>query len=84
MAAPSGKIANTGTPIQVSNDRGSPGNLLYVSGVSVADAPAVANSNGVAVACGPAAVVVAAANANRRALCLLNLGPDPVAIAQPA
>lgn len=74
------KIANTGTPIQVSNDRGSPGNLLYVSGVSLADAPATAASNGAAVAVGPGGAVVAAANANRRALRLLNLGPDPVAI----
>ena len=68
------------TPLQVSNDRGSPGNLLHVVGVSVADAPATAITNAAAVACGPAAVVVAAANANRRGLRFLNLGPDPVAI----
>lgn len=73
-------IANNGTPIQVSNDRGTPGNLLFVSGVSLADAPATAATNGATVACGPAAAVVAVADANRRALRLLNLGPDPVAI----
>lgn len=74
------KVQNTGTPIQVSNDRGTPGNLLYVSGVSLADAPATALTNGGPVACTPAGVVVAAANANRRALRFLNLGPDAVAL----
>ena len=69
-----------GLPLPVSNDRGSPGNLMYVSGVSVADAPAVSIANGAAVACGPAAVVVAAANANSRALRFHNIGPDPVAL----
>lgn len=69
-----------GLPLPVSNDRGSPGNLLHVTGVSLADAPATAATNGAAVACGPAAVVIAAADANRRALRIANLGPDPVAI----
>lgn len=77
------KIANSGTPIQVSNDRGSPGNLLYVSGVSLADAPATGSSNGAAVACGPVIAAVLAANANRRAARFMNLGPDPVAIGAP-
>lgn len=67
-------------PVPVSNDRGSPGNLLYVSGVTLADAPAVAASSNVAVACGPVAAVVAAADATRRALRICNLGPDPVSI----
>ena len=67
-------------PLPVSNDRGSPGNLLFVSGVSLADAPAVAASSNPAVICGPAAVAIAAANANRRALRICNLGPDPLAI----
>ncbi len=67
-------------PLPVSNDRGSPGNLLYVSGVSLADAPATGLANAAPVACGPAAVVVAAASANRRALRFTNLGPDPVAL----
>lgn len=74
------KIQNTGTPIQVSNDRGTPGNLLYVSGVSLADAPATAVTVAAPVACGPVAVVLAAADAARRSMRLLNLGPDPVAI----
>lgn len=68
------------TPLLVSNDRGSPGNLLHVTGVSVTDAPATGLSNGAAVACGPAAVVVKAANVNARAARFCNLGPDPVAL----
>lgn len=67
-------------PVPVSNDRGSPGNLLFVSGVTLADAPAVAASSNVAVACSAVAAVIAAANANRRALRICNLGPDPVSI----
>lgn len=74
------KIANSGTPIQVSNDRGSPGNLLYVSGVSLSDSPATSLTSGAPVAVVPAGAVLAAANANRRGLRFLNLGPDPVAI----
>lgn len=73
-------IGTSTTPMLVSNDRGSPGNLLYVSGVTISDAPATAATAAAPIACGPAAVVVAAANANRRALRFLNLGPDPVAI----
>lgn len=69
-----------GQPIQVSNDRGSPGNLLYVAGVSVADAPATAIINQAPVVAGPIAVVVAAANASTRALRFFNAGPDPVAL----
>ena len=67
-------------PVPVSNDRGSPGNLLFVSGVTLADAPAVAASSNLAVACGPVAVVVVVAAAARRALRFCNLGPDPVSI----
>lgn len=67
-------------PVPVSNDRGSPGNLLHVVGVTVADAPAVAASSNVAVACSAVAAVIAAADANRRALRICNLGPDPVSI----
>jgi hypothetical protein len=67
-------------PVPVSNDRGSPGNLLHVAGVSLADAPATAVTNNAPVACGPVAAVVAAADATRRALRFHNLGPDPVAI----
>lgn len=67
-------------PVPVSNDRGSPGNLLFVSGVSVADAPAVAASNNAPIACTAVAAVIAAADAARRELRITNLGPDPMAI----
>lgn len=67
-------------PLPVSNDRGSPGNLMFVSGVSLADAPAVAASSNAPVACSPVAAVVAVANAARRAIRFANLGPDPVSI----
>lgn len=67
-------------PLPVSNDRGSPGNLMHVTGVSIADAPAVAASSNAPVACGPVAAVVAAADANRRAIRMCNLGPDPVSV----
>lgn len=68
-----------GTPT-VDTVRGSPGNLMYVSGISIADAPATSATTAAGIACGPVAAVVAAANANRRAMRLRNLGPDPVAI----
>lgn len=68
------------TPLPVSNDRGSPGNLMHVTGVSINDAPAVAISSNAPVACSPVAAVVAAADANRRAIRFSNLGPDPVAL----
>jgi hypothetical protein len=70
----------TGLPLQVSNDRGTPGNLLHVTAVTVADSPAVAASNNAPVPVTSAGQVVAAANAARRALRISNLGPDPVAI----
>ncbi|HEV6968846.1 hypothetical protein [Roseateles sp.] len=72
-----------GLPLPVSNDRGSPGNLLYVSAVTASDAPATAVLNDAPVACGPAIAVLAAANANRRALRFTNFGPDPVALGAP-
>jgi hypothetical protein len=70
----------TGLPLAVSNDRGTPGNLLHVTAVTVADAPAVAASSAAPVAVTSAGQVVAAANPARRALRICNLGPDPVAI----
>jgi hypothetical protein len=69
-----------GLPLAVSNDRGTPGNLLYVSGVSLSDAPATSVLNTGPVAVVPAGTVVIAANAARRGLRFLNLGPNPVAI----
>lgn len=67
-------------PVPVSNDRGSPGNLLYVSGVSISDAPATSVTAAAPVAVTSAGQVLATADANRRELRFVNLGPDPVAI----
>lgn len=67
-------------PIPVSNDRGTPGNLLFVSGVSISDAPATSCTNAAPVAVTSAGAVIAAADATRREIRFVNLGPDPVAI----
>jgi hypothetical protein len=67
-------------PVPVQNDRGTPGNLMFVSGVSVADAPATAATNNAAVACTAVAAVIAAADATCRELRIYNIGPDPVMI----
>jgi hypothetical protein len=67
-------------PIPVSNDRGTPGNLLFVSGVSISDAPATSCTNAAPVAVTSAGQVIAAADATRREVRFINLGPDPVAI----
>ena len=69
-----------GLPLAVSNDRGTPANLLYVSGVTLADSPATSVANDAPVACSSVAAVVAAAVANRRTIRFANLGPNPVAI----
>jgi hypothetical protein len=68
------------TPLDVSNDRGTPGNLMHVTGVSLADAPATAINNLPTVACGPVAVLIKPANVDCRKARFVNLGPDPVAI----
>jgi len=70
-------------PVPVSNDRGTPGNLLHVAAVTVADAPAVAASSAAPVAVTDAGAALVAADADRRALRVLNQGPDPVAIVPP-
>lgn len=67
-------------PLPVSNDRGSPGNLLHVAGVTVADAPATSLNEPAAVAVNDTLDALVVANANRRAVRFTNLGPDPVAI----
>ena len=67
-------------PLAVIPDRGAPGSPVYVSGLTYSDAPATSITNAAAVACGPAAVVVMAALAGRKAARFLNIGPDPVAI----
>lgn len=69
-----------GQPIQVQNDRGTPGNLLYVSGVSIGDAPATASPDGAAVACSATQALILAADATRRQVIFTNLGTDPVAL----
>lgn len=69
-----------GLPLPVSNDRGTPGNLLHVTGVSLTDAPATAINNLPTVACGPVAVLVKPANVNCRKARFVNLSGDPVAI----
>lgn len=70
-------------PLPVSNDRGTPGNLMFVSGVSIADAPATAIIDDTHVACSSVIAALYAANANRREARITNFGPDPVAIVAP-
>ena len=67
-------------PLAVVPDRGAPANPVYVSGLTYSDAPASAVTNAAPVAAGPVAVVVMAANAERKAARFLNIGPDPVAL----
>lgn len=70
----------SGGAVLVDTMRGSPGNLLYVSGVTVADAPATGGNNGAAVAASQTIATIATANAARKQLRITNLGPDPVAV----
>ena len=67
-------------PLEVSNDRGSPGNLLYVSGVTLADAPATGLDDAAPVNVTDALTAVLAVDANRREVRITNQGADPVAI----
>lgn len=69
-----------GLPLQVQNDRGTPGNLLFVSGVSLSDAPATSSPDNAAVACSATQALIVAAAAARRQTTFTNLGPDPVAL----
>lgn len=67
-------------PLPVSNDRGSPGNLLFVSGVSLADAPATSAPDNAAIACSAAIALILAADAARRQITFTNIGADPVTL----
>ncbi len=67
-------------PLAVSNDRGSPGNPVNVTAVTVSDSPATAATNGAPVAVTSAGAVLVTANAARRRVRFFNLGPDPVAL----
>jgi len=70
-----------GLPLPVQLDRGTPALPLNVVGLSLSDAPGSSIVDSAAVAVGSAAAVsVVAADANRRALRLANIGADPVAI----
>lgn len=67
-------------PLNVVNDRGTPGNLLFVSGVSIADAPATSAPDNAAVACTAVAALILAADATRRQIIFCNIGVDPVTL----
>lgn len=67
-------------PLPVQNDRGAPANPVYVSGITYSDAPATSLSDKAAVAVNDTADLIVAANANRKALRIANLGTDPVAL----
>lgn len=68
-------------PLPVQNEQGdAPGNPLYVAGVLAEDAPANTITDRAAVAAGPAAAVLLAADATRLEFVAYNIGPNPVAI----
>ena len=67
-----------GDVLAVSNDRGSPGNPVYVSGATSVGAATV--NQMVPVAVGGVAVALVAANAARRSLRIRNDGPGDMAI----
>lgn len=70
----------TANPLPVQNDRGTPANLMHVTGVSLSDAPATLVNNLPTVACSPVIALVKAANVNCRKARFTNFGPDPVAL----
>lgn len=71
-------------PVPVANDRGSPGNPVNVTAVTVADAPAVSFADLAHVAVNDTLDPLIAINANRKEVRFTNFGPDPVAIGAPA
>lgn len=69
------------TPLPVTNDRGSPGTPVYVSGITYTDAPATSVVDGAAVAMSAVVAAIVTANTNRKALRITNLDAiNPVAI----
>ena len=67
-------------PLQVSNDKGSVGSPIYVSGVTYNDAPAVTLVDNAAIAVTSAGAALLAANAVRKSARFTNIGTDPVTI----
>lgn len=75
------KAVIQGLPLPVATTRGdTPGNVLYVSGVSINDTPAAAMAAQAPVTATTAGVALVGANANRRELRMFNIGPNAVAI----
>ena len=72
--------ANIIGTVPVSNDRGSIGAPIYVSGMTYTDAPAVTLVDNAAVAVTSAGAALVAANAVRKSVRFTNIGTDPVAI----
>lgn len=67
-------------PLATANDKGAPGNPVYVSGITYSDAPATAITDRAAVAVTSTGAALVTANAARKSLRIANLGPDPVAV----
>lgn len=67
-------------PLATANDKGAPGNPVYVSGITYSDAPATALVDNVAVSVTATGAAVLAALGTRKSIRFANLGPDPVAI----
>jgi len=69
--------------VNVVNDRGSPGNPVNVTAVTVADSPATSVTNLGTVAVSASATVLVAAAATRREVRFYNVGNQDVAIGNP-
>lgn len=67
-------------PLPTVNDKGAPGNPVYVSGITYSDAPATAISDRAAVEVTSAGAALVTASAARKSLRIANLGPDPVTV----
>jgi hypothetical protein len=67
-------------PLATANDKGAPGNPVYVSGITYSDAPATALVDNAPVSVTATGAAVLAALGTRKSIRFANLGPDPVAI----